>query len=244
MGGQAVGRSGGRLRWALGIGAAASLSVSSTVRLTAQVGHDPGHSPFHDVPHGLTLRFETGYLAGGRGTVPVGISGGPTFGLRLETQLSHVLSLSTGLAYGQTTRNVAFPFDSAARRLRGPVDCDIVLADLGFQIGLTGAKTFHGFQPYVGTGLGIAAGSKLPADTSGFQAGTKLSLMGGAGLRWYPARRLSVQAEARAIYWKLTYPFSFREPAPDDGSSLLGITSPLTDGVTHSWLSIGVGWIF
>jgi len=228
----------------LTIGAAVSLSVIPTFRLSAQVGHDPGHSPFHDVPRGLTLRFETGYLGGGRGTVPVGISGGSTFGLRLEAPLSRVLTLSTGLAYGQTNRRVVFPYDSAAKRLRGPVDCDIILADLGFQIGLTGAKTFHGFQPYVGTGLGLAIGSKVAGDTSGFQAGSKLSLTGGLGLRWYPARRFSVQTEARAVYWKITYPFSFREPAPDDGSVLLNLTTPLSDGVTHSWLSIGVGWIF
>lgn len=225
-------------------GFAALLTAFPPHRLTAQLGHDPGHSPYRDIPRSLTLRFETGYLGGGRGTVPVGISGGPTFGLRLEAPLSRVLTLSTGLAYGQTKRTIAFPYDSAAKRLRGPVDCDIVLADLGFQIGLTGAKTFHGFQPYVGTGLGLAIGSKVAGDTSGFQAGSKLSLAGGGGVRWYPARRFSVQVEARALYWKITYPFSFREPAPDNGTALLGLTSPLSDGVTHSWLSIGVGWIF
>src|SRR2546428_360164 len=166
MGGQAVRQSGGRwLRLAVGLGGAVLLTAPPADRLSAQVGYDPSHSPFHDVRRGAGLRFATGYLGGDRGTVPVGPSEGPTFGLRFETSLGPVASFTAGFSYGRTTRFIVFPYDSAGKRTKGPFDANVVLADLGLQLSLTGAKTVHGLLPYVGGSLGLAFGSAQPADT-------------------------------------------------------------------------------
>src|SRR2546427_3460367 len=115
MVGRSDGRTAGQMRRAVAVGAAVVLSVGPTVRLSGQVGYDPSHSPFRDVRRGAGVRFATGYLAGGRGTVPVGLSGGQTFGVRFETSLSRVVSFTAGVAYGQTTRFIVFPYDSAAK---------------------------------------------------------------------------------------------------------------------------------
>src|SRR3989442_3279559 len=209
------------------------LSVSPTVRLSSQVGYDPSHSPFRDAQRGAGVRFATGYLGGGRGTVPVGLSAGPTFGVRFESSLSRVATFTAGFSYGRTTRFIVFPYDSAGKRTKGPFDANVVLADLGLQLSLTGAKTFHGFLPYVGGSLGLAFGRDLPADTSGYRFGTKLTIAPGAGLRWYPARRFSVQADARALFWKLNYPITYRDLATD-GTRVLALTAPQSDWPTHS----------
>ena len=82
MNGRAVWRSGGRLA---AVGCAAVLVTALPPdRLTAQVGHDPGSSPYHDIRRGHVIRVLGGYLNGGRGTVPVGPTGGATGGLRYE----------------------------------------------------------------------------------------------------------------------------------------------------------------
>jgi len=244
MGGQAVRQSGGRwLRLAVGLGGAVLLTAPPADCLSAQVGYDPSHSPFHDVRRGAGLRFATGYLGGDRGTVPVGPSEGPTFGLRFETSLGPVASFTAGFSYGRTTRFIVFPYDSAGKRTKGPFDANVVLADLGLQLSLTGAKTVHGLLPYVGGSLGLAFGSAQPADTSGYRFGTKLTVAPGAGLRWYPSRRFSVQADARALLWKLNYPITYKDLAAD-GTRVLPVTAPESDWTTHYWLSLGVGWTF
>jgi len=219
------------------------LSVGPTVRLSGQVGYDPSHSPFRDVRRGAGVRFATGYLAGGRGTVPVGLSGGQTFGVRFETSLSRVVSFTAGVAYGQTTRFIVFPYDSAAKRTKGPFDSHVVLTDLGLQLSLTGAKTFHGLMPYLGGSLGLAFGHDLRADTSGYRFGSKLTIAPGVGVRWYPARRISVQADARAVFWKLSYPITYKDLAAD-GSRVRMVAASESEWTTHSWLSLGVGWTF
>ncbi len=244
MGGQAVWRSGGRwLQLAVGLGGAVLLTARPADRLSAQVGYDPSHSPFRDVRRGAGLRFVTGYLGGDRGTVPVGLSDGATFGVRFETSLGRVATFTAGFSYGGTTRFIVFPYDSAGKRTKGPFDANVVLADLGLQLSLTGAKTYHGFTPYVGGSLGLAFGRDLPADTSGYRFGTKLTLAPGVGLRWYPARRFSVQADLRALFWKLSYPITYRDLAAD-GTRVLALTASESDWTTHSWISLGVGWTF
>src|SRR5438552_6834268 len=156
-------------------GVAVVLSVSPTVRLSGLVGHDPGHSPYHDIRRGSGPRLVLGYLSGDRGTIPVSITDGVTFGVRYEAWMGKSMSFTAGLAYGQTSRLIVDPFKDDSVRKSGPIDDDVILADLGLQLSLTGAKTFHGFAPFVTASLRLAFGSRLPADTSRYQAGTKFT---------------------------------------------------------------------
>ena len=232
------------LRAAVLVGTTIVLSVSPTVRLSGQVGHDPGHSPYHDIRRGSGPRLVLGYLSGDRGTVPVSITDGVTFGVRYEAWMGKSMSFTAGLAYGQTSRLIVDPFKDDSVRKSGPIDDDVILADLGLQLSLTGAKTFHGFAPFVTTSLGLAFGSRLPGDTSGYQFGTKFTFTPGAGLRWYPGRRVSVQADARLVFWKLRYPINYKTPLSNDGTRVLPLLAPETDWTIHPWVSLGVGWTF
>jgi hypothetical protein len=218
-------------------------AVATYNRSAAQVGHDPAHSPYRDIKRGAGPRIVVGYLGGDRGRVPVGVSKGATFGLRYEVWLSGVTSLTAGVAYGQTSRFIVNPTDSAYKRTRGPVDNDVILTDLTLQFSLSGAKTWHGIAPYVSTGLGLAFGSNLPSDSSGYRFGTKFTIAPGAGVRFYPTRRLSIQTDTRVVFWKLRYPIDFKQLA-DDGTRVLALNAPETDWTVHPWISIGIGWTF
>ena len=238
-GGQAVRRSGGRhVRRAAIVSAGVLLSAGPADRLTAQVGHDPGQSPYKDVRPGGTLLVSGGYFGGSRGGPGVGISNGPTGGLRYEVPFGGALGVSLGVAYAQTTRFVVDYTKDSLTRKTGPFDTDVVLVDAGLQLALSGRKTWHGLAPYVGGALGLAIGGGSPPDPSNYDFGSKFTVAPGAGIRWYPARRVSVRTDFRVVLWRLTYPSEYKV------GGVLPPDARLTEWTAHPWISVGLGWTF
>lgn len=207
--------------------------------LSAQAGHDPASSPYKDLRRGLTLRVTTGYFAGSRGpdSIPVGATKGATAGLRLELQASSALIVATGVSYANTTELYKTAYDSSPRTV-GPINNDLVLADFGILLSLTGGKTWRGFQPYVGATMGLAFGSKIAADTSGYNFGTKFTYAPEFGVRWYPARRVSAELAGRVLVYHLAFPSSYRFHV------LPNILSPLSATTIHPWATFGLAWTF
>ena len=236
---------GPRSRCWMVMGGVVLLSVNPTIRPSAaQVGHEPSHSPYHDIRRGGVGVITFGYLGGSRGGPGVGISDGPTGGLRYEVAFGNALGASLGIAYAQTTRFVVDPTKDSLSRRSGSFDTDVVLADVALQLALTGRKTWHGFAPYVGGAFGVALGGGSPPDPSGYDFGTKLTVAPGAGLRWYPARRVSVRTDFRLVLWRLNYPLGYKQPSTIDGSRVLPLDAPLTEWTAHPWITIGLGWTF
>lgn len=247
MHGSAHRRSGARVgRWRsrrVGIGAAVLLFIELGMRpCAAQVGYDPTRSPYHDIPRGAVWAVSGGHLGGSRGDVGVGPASGVTGGVRWEPSFGAV-GASLGLAYAGTTRFVVNPTDSVARRVSGPFNNRVLLADAGLQLVLTGRKTWRRLAPFVGAAVGIAVAPNLARDSSGYTFGTKLTLAPNAGVRWYPARRVSVRGDVRLVFWRLRYPLSYKNPGPD-GSRVLDPAAPLDQWTAHPWITIGLGWIF
>ncbi len=246
MGGQAVGRSDGRFTRcaARAVAAVLLLSARPPDRLTAQVGHPPNRSPYRDITLGGSFVPAVGYLSGDRGVVGVGPSNGKVFGVRYERPLSRIFGASLSVADALTSRYVVDPTKDSASRTSGPVDNSVVLLDVGLHMVLTGGKTWHGFAPYLGVSAGVAVASAVPSDTSQYRFRTKFTFGPQLGLRWYLWERLSLRADARVLFWRLTYPLQFRDPSPVDGSRALPETGALTEWTRHPWLSAGVGWTF
>ena len=220
------------------LGVVASWNVA-----TAQEGYDPAHSPYRDMPRGAVWALSVGHLGGSRGMVGVGPSDGLTGALRYEVPFGAV-GASLGLAYARTSRFAQdYTKDSTTRRT-GPFNDPVVLADAGLQLVLTGRKTWRRFAPFVGGAIGVAIGSALAQDTSGYRFGTKITLAPNAGVRWYPARRISVRSDFRLVFWKLHYPLSYKVPNKIDNSSVLPATAAQDQWTAHPWATIGVGWIF
>lgn len=227
--------------------AAVLLTARPANRLSAQVGHDPANSPYRDILLRAGPVLYVGHLAGDRGRAGAGVSNALTFGTRYEVPLGRSMLFQFTTAYLKGDRLIIDPrADSTApARRTGPVDSDLLLTEIGLQLRLTGAKTWRGLAPYVGAGLGLMFDVKSPGDTtgSGYQFGTKLTLSGSTGLRWYPTRRVMINADVRAQLWRLRYPISFHTTATD-GSRVVPLTDPLTDWTLHPWISLGVGWTF
>jgi len=241
---QSVGRSVGSWSSRLGIAlAAVSLTAYPPDRLTAQVGYDPAHSPYHDAPASNGPIFFAGYLGGGRGNVPVGLSGGNTWGVRYNLSFGST-SIVLGASYGQTTRRIVNPFVATAKNTSGLINCDVVVVDAGLQMAITGPKTWHGLAPYVGATLGAAIGSELGQDTSGYRFGTKFTFGPVAGAKFYLGRRVSLSTDFRLIFWRLSYPTNYLVPNAVDGKSVLALGAATNNWTTHPWISLGLGWAF
>src|SRR5438874_4325315 len=209
----------------------------------AQVGYEPGHSPYHDIPRGAVWALTVGHLAGSRGSVGVGPADGLTGGVRYEVPFGAV-GASLGLAYARTSRFVQDYTKDSSSRKTGLFDDNVVLADAGLQLVLTGRKSWRRFAPFIGGALGVAVGSALAQDTSGYRFGTKITLAPNAGVRWYTTRRVSVRGDFRLVLWKLHYPLSYKVVTSTNGGSVLPATAPLDQWTAHPWATIGVGWTF
>ncbi len=223
------------------------LSSIPTVQLAAQVGHDPAHSPYRDIPlHSGPVLF-VGHFGGDRGNVGAGVSNASTFGARYEIPAGRSLHFQFTGAYLRGDRFILDPRadSSSPARRTGPVTSDLGLFEIGMQLRLSGNKTWHRLAPYVGTGLGLMFDVNSPGDTtkSGYQFGTKLTIAFASGLRWYPARHMMINVEARAHMLRLKYPLSFHGAAPD-GSRVTPLDQTLSDWTLHPWISLGIGWIF
>jgi hypothetical protein len=244
VGGQADRRIGGqKMRVWLSLTAVGLLTAFPPARLASQVGYDPAHSPYRDAPAGGGLEFVAGYFGGGRGRIPVGISDGNTWGARYNISFGSA-SLNLGAAYAQTTRRIVNPFVATANNTSALINCDVVLVDAGLQMALTGPKMWHHLAPYVGATLGLAFGSELATDTSGYTFGTKFTFGPTVGVRWYPARRISIITDFRLIFWRLQYPANYLEPNAIDGNRVLAVGSATSNWTAHPWISLGLGWSF
>ncbi|HXQ28203.1 MAG TPA: hypothetical protein VN848_02945 [Gemmatimonadales bacterium] len=221
----------------------ASFGLAAAPGLSAQVGHPPNASPYRDAPDGTTLVIGAGYLGGGRGSLGVGPSNGGLVTLRLEHPLGNVFGATLTLGDAHTTRFLIDPTQDSISRNGGLIGNAVFMADLGATMRLTGGKSWHGLVPTIGGSIGVAVGNHISQDTSQYAFNTKVIFGPEATLRWYVSHDVSIRANFRVEWWRLSYPLQFQTPAPD-GSRVLGVNASTTEWTQHPCLTLGVGWIF
>jgi len=221
--------------------------VASWRALPAQIGHDPSHSPFRDIQTGAGPVFFAGHLSGDRGRGDAGPANGLGIGVRYELAMGRSTVMQFSGAYLKADRFIRDPSvpDSAPTRRTGPFDTEILLTEVALQLRLTGGKTWHGFAPYIGTGLGLALPLSAPGDTtgSGYKFGNKLTISAATGLRWHASRKMTVHFDTRLLFWRLNYPISFHDLSTD-GVRIVPVLDPLHEWTAHPWVSLGIGWNF
>lgn len=235
--------------WKVGLclGVGVFLSNIPTVQLSAQVGHDPATSPYRDVRLRAGPSFFVGEFNGSRGAADAAFSNARTASVRYEIPTGKTLLLQFNGAYLQGDRFIISPQadSSSPNRKTGPAQAGVILADLMLHLRLTGPKSWRGFAPYAGAGIGFGWESEAPTDTtrSGYQFGTKFTVTGATGIRWHLFRHLWFSGDARFVFWKESYPDSFKAAAPDN-SRVLSVLHDGTEWIIHPWFSVGAGWSF
>ncbi len=212
---------------------------------SAQVGHDPAHSPYRDIRNRTSFIATAWRVTGGGGSLDIGPRSGEGLGLRYEMRLTGPSDTFFEVAWTRLERKVIDPDGAEADRVSGPVDQSVVFVGSGLSVLLGGDKTWNGLAPYVGGSLGLAFGSDVASDSSGFTFNAKLVSGPHAGLRWYATRALSFRLEGRLLFWQLKYPSRFfADPlrAPGDSPVLNLATDPDSEWTSHPTLTIAVGY--
>lgn len=211
----------------------------------AQAGHDPARSPYRDLRYSQFVSLSVGKAFGQGGTIGVGPHDGEVAWLRHEFLADRAVSVGLAGGFARLDRNIAYP-DSVTNPVRGPFRHQVIFAEGTLQLNLTGGKTWHSIAPYANVGLGLAFGEKLAADVSGYKLGTKFYLAPSAGARLFLTRRMYVRVEARAVFWSLAYPATYRSTDPDG----LGPAKPILAGqALKEWAPVpmihaGLGYAF
>ncbi|MGH7525930.1 MAG: hypothetical protein ACREMX_04435 [Gemmatimonadales bacterium] len=216
----------------------------------AQVGHPPDRSPYRDIRKGHTVTALGGYFGGAGGRFEIAPHTGSAFGLRYDIRTASAIQLGLALARADLERLVVDPFVELTNRVSGPVQQTVTFVELDLQLNLTGGKTWRRLAPFVGAGTGLTFTSGTPADTSGFEFGTKIYFAPHAGARVFITDRLHLRTEARVTFWQVKYPPSFtREPPlepgnpPDDSNAVIP-DGRVSEWSTSSWLQAGLGYSF
>lgn len=205
-----------------------------------QVGHDPEHSPYRDLRVTNQFTLSGGYLAGGGGRVGVGPRQGPLLGLRYSLSLG-ALELRLGVHAANLDRHIIDPTAPPDKQAAGVTRQQVLITDGGFTLRLTGAKTWRGFLPYFGATAGMAAGSAVPEDNSGFSFSTRFTWGPHVGIRYYGtgSGSLGFWVEGWDPMWRLVYPLSFFHPDTGVTPVLVDGTDPTKEWVHNPTLMVG-----
>jgi hypothetical protein len=129
-------------------------------------------------------------------------------------------------------------------RLVGEQSFGLYLADVGFALNLTGQKSYHGFVPVVGAGLGVVSGSGSP-DVGDFKVGTPFALNFRAALRYIPKGNISARLELSDNMFQLSYPSAyFRSPPIGEGGPILPRSVGNSQWTHHRVLTLGISYMF
>lgn len=225
------------------------LAVSAALLPTALSGQQERiDSPFRWREKGFRLGFFGGYHAANRGALEFGQGPATAAGTKLRLRVSSPLSLELGATYVPAER---WTQDLLADG--GPAVVDTVAAgwlrtDLTAQISLTGARTWHGIQPYglFGTGFvfGVDEGaSPALADPAlevfRYDISTAPQLHLGLGFEVFPTSKIGIGFEARDYLIRLTAPDGFLLQEVLDAIEAVGGPAPQKTSWGHN-LEFGI----
>jgi hypothetical protein len=213
-----------------------TLALVCPAMAVAQVGHPPQSSPYHDLAKGSSFTIIAGRLLGDGGRLGVGPNSGNTYGARFDLRAAHALSIGIGVEQANLQRLLIDPTQPAAQRVTGPVDENVTFLEALLTLNLTGGKTWHGFAPFVGLVGGAAFGTRTPADTSGYNFGTKGFFAPATGFRLFLGDRFHIRGEVLGNFWKLAYPTSYR-------SGTDPVTADAKEWNLAPWFAVGLGFI-
>lgn len=219
-------------------------ALSAPGGVLAQVGHLPDRSPYKDLRIKQAVSIMAGYLTGGRGRAGVGPSGGSLLGVRWDITVGAPTVAFLSIARADLVRNLVNPTEPAATRFFGTARQRVFIIDGGFDLILTGRKTWHGFAPYFGASLGAALGGSVPED-SVFRFNSKFQVGPAIGVRWHPTRRFHLRFETRDILWRINYPdifFATSAAAPDDPPLLDPVIQKSAEWTHHLVLVFSVAY--
>lgn len=230
-------------RTAAGLAALLFLTATAT-RATAQdVGYLPTNSPYRDLDHRQELTAFAGYYNAATDPAGVAPTSGPMAGVRYEIRLGGPALFYASLAGARSDRTVLDPSKAPEERKLGVQDVNLLLADLGLAVNLTGQKSWHNLVPVVAAGLGIAS-DLTTRDPGGFRLGTPFALSFGGGLKWISGDRIAMRADVTDHMFQIRYPNGYFQAPANGVPAILDLTAKQNVWTHNAALTLGVSYRF
>lgn len=215
-----------------------SAATFLTVLCASGVGaqQEPINSSFRWIPSGLRVGLVGGYLSTSRGSLDFGLGSSAVVGGRVRARISSPISIELGTLYGSSRRLVIDPRIETGPAPVDTVNSSWILAHLGLQLALTGARTWHGLQPYALFGFGLMIGvdeekSELLSDPAledlRFNLGTAPLFQAGFGTEYRVSDRIGISMELRDFLTRLKSPDGFFDTEILDIIEEAGATAPV-----------------
>ncbi|MBM3907558.1 MAG: outer membrane beta-barrel protein [Gemmatimonadetes bacterium] len=205
-----------------------AVSVAATP-VAAQVGHAPDQSPYRDLPWKQSLTLFGGSLQTGSDPADVGPQSSWLAGVRYDLRIGGPVSLVGRLASGPTSRRVINPAAAPASRFLGEKSSQLMTADLGIAMNLTGQKSWRRLVPVVSGGVGVATDFKGTPDDGGYRFGTRFMFTYGLGVRYHTEGRWEPRLDLTSFLWQLQYPPAYR-------ATPAGGTDPVVSSRKAPWI--------
>ena len=177
-------------------------------------------TPYRWIERGFRVGLYGGYVFTDRGMLDMGPGPTPIVGTRLRVRLSSPLTLAVNFGYGFDSD--LYLVDPRSEQYPAPVDTVGVtwaILEAGFQFSFTGARTWHGWQPYFLLEGGVFFGLnqdptnkiQIPRSPFLFRIGTQPVIDFGLGAERVLGQ-LGVAFEARGHLWRFVAPDGFFLP--------------------------------
>lgn len=205
----------------------------------AQVGYPPDKSPYRDIPKKMSLAALFGYFGGTGGNLGLGPHDGPTYGGRFGIAVSGPLELSFAVQYGDLIGARVYRDADDNLAVSGTLPSPVWLFETDIQYTITGGKTWHGFAPYIGGGIGYAWRSSATEGPDAYDFGGRFFWAPFAGTRYYVNPRSFIRAEIRGAFYRLAYPPYYYE-------EVTGIIESyaINNYLSNVWYQVGFGYSF
>lgn len=198
-------------------------------------------SPYRFMDTSQEAGLFAAYIAADEGAVGLGATDGAAFGARYAVRISGPFILEVEAMYFPTERAVldTVVVDSAFRKV-GTAKQGLMIATAALRLNLTGSRTWHGLLPYVSFGGGAATQISSDADDidvtpldARLDFGTGFAGTLGAGVEFFPTKRVALRVDGRNLLWKVATPAALlRGP--------VGVTMPKNEWVKNLSASAGI----
>ena len=178
-------------------------------------------TPYRWIEQGMRFGVSPGYVMTSRGSLNIGPGSTPTAAARFRIRVSNPLTFEINTTYGNSNRYIVDPLADGGPAVVDTVSSGWLLAEAAVQFTFTGARTWHGIQPYLIFGGGGIFGlgeevspleEELELEGFVYEIGSAPDFLAAGGVEWILSRTVGLSFEVRDHIWRLKAPEGFFSP--------------------------------
>ncbi|MEJ2337193.1 MAG: hypothetical protein P8Y26_16385 [Gemmatimonadales bacterium] len=210
-------------------------------------------TPYRWIEKGMRFGISPGYILTNRGSLGLGPGSTPTAAGRFRLRVSNPLSFEVDVTYGNSDRRIVNPYADGGPAVIDTVNSNWLLAEVAVQFTFTGARTWHGVQPYLVFGGGGIFGlgeevsplvQELEIEGFVYEIGTAPDFLAAGGVEWLISKTVGLGFETRDHIWRLKAPPEFFVPEVLEAILESGVDAPSESEWTNNIeFSLSV-WIY